>query len=324
MKKTILLFRCKQFTKIVKDIPFLYRLLILGMTAFAGIYLFSALKDQTAAMIISLIFLFLVWLIQEKRKDYRFMHLVAACPPTVFCLEYLLLSLPLLLALAIHRHWIIAGAVLLGILLTAWKKQTDFHLNSGLIRLPEFIRFSLFELRCGIRQYGLFLPVAGLIALGTLPFPYVSLGIFWFLTLFLTEMFRTSEPLNILCSVELPPAGFLHRKLKINLAAYLCVITPLCLAYAAVHPGDWWLSLYYLAYMTANVALVVVSKYACYSPGEKIMGGQVAIMLSFFGVAVPVLFPLTLCYLIKHYLAARRNLKLYLDAYDTELTCGIQ
>lgn len=323
MNKTILLFRFKQLWKIIRDIPLLYLILIPGMLGFAGIYLFSAIKDKNTAIVISLLFLFLVLLIQDRRKDYRFIHLIAAYPPKIFFLEYLLLSLPLLLVLSVHGHWIIAGSVFSGIVLIALKKQAGFRMKSG-FTLPGFVSYSLFEIRCGVRQYGLYLLIIYLIAWGTLPFLYVSLGVFWLLTLSLSDMFRTSEPLNIICAPELPPAGFLHRKLKINLAAFLCVITPLCLIYLPVHPEAWWLSLYYLIYMTTNVALVVVSKYAYYSPGEKIMGGQIAIIISFFCVAIPILFPLTLFYLIKNYLAARRNLKIYLDAYDTELTCGIQ
>jgi hypothetical protein len=310
-------------TKIVKEIPFLYLLLIPGMLGFAGIYLFSMMREQTAAMVISAVFLALVLLIHDRRRDYRFMHVVAASPWRVFGMEYLLLAFPLLLVLSVHRHWIIAGALLAVVLLIALKKQTVFQLKSG-FAVPKFIRYSLFELRCGIRRYGLLLLVVCLIAWGTLPFPYVSLGVFWFFTLILADLFRTSEPLNIICTPELPPAGFLHRKLKENLTAYLCLLAPLCLACLAVHPEDWWLSAYYLLAMTTNAALVIASKYAHYSPGEKIMGGQIAIIISFCCVAVPILYPLTLFYLIKNYPAARRNLKIYLDAYDTKPACSIR
>jgi len=323
MNKAILLFRFRQLWKIIKEIPLLYLIVILGMLGFAGIYLFSAIKDKNAAIIISLIFLFLIFLIQDRRKDYRFMHIITEYPPKVFVLEYLLLGILLLIVLSIHGHWIIAGSVFLGLVLIALKRQGNYHVKSG-FSLPGFVRYSLFEIRCGVRRYGLFLLIIYLIAWGTLPFPYVSLGVFWLLTLSLADMFGTSEPVNILCTPELPPAKFLHRKLKINLLAYLCVITPLCLAYLLVHPEAWWFSLYYLIAMTTNIALVITSKYAHYSPEEKIMGGQIAIIISFFCVTVPILYPLILFYLIKNYLAARRNLKTYLDAYDTELACRIQ
>lgn len=323
MGAAVLIFRFKQLGKIIREIPLLYLLLILGMLGFAGIYLFSAIKDRNAAIIISLLFLFLIFLVQDRRRDYRFMHIIAEYPVKVFCLEYLLLSIPLLFVLSIHGHWIIAGSVFSGIVLIALKRQGNYHVKSG-FTLPGFVPYSLFEIRCGARRYGLFLFVLYLIAWGTLPFPYVSLAVFWLLTLSLADLFGTSEPVNILCTPELPPAKFLHRKLKINLLAFLCVITPLCLVYLLVHPEAWWFSLYYLIAMTTNIALVIASKYAHYSPGEKIMGGQIAIIISFFCVAVPILYPLILFYLIKNYLAARRNLKTYLDAYDTELACRIQ
>lgn len=311
-----MLFRLKQLMKIVKEIPVIYLLLIVGIVVFAGIYLFSVMRDQTVSAILSVVFLSLLLLLHDRRKDYRFMHIVAATPRKVFCMEYLLLGLPLLLVLSVHRHWIIAAPVLLGMLLIALKRQTGYHRKSG-FAVPKFIGYSLFELRCGVRRYGLLLLLVYLIAWATLPFPYVSLGVCWFFTLVPVDLFRDSEPLNIVCAPELPPAGFLHRKLRLNLTAYLCLLMPLCLAYAAVHPEDWWLSVYYPVAMTTNAALVIVSKYAHYSPGEKIMGGQIAIIISFCCVAVPVLYPLTLFYLIKNYPAARRNLKTYLDAYDT-------
>jgi len=177
MNRAILPFRFKQLWKILKEIPLLYMILIIGMLAFASTYLYSALQKKTTAEIVSLIFLFLIFILHARRKDYHFMSIIEDQPRKVFCMEYLVISLPLLAVLLIHQHWLLAlGLLMITPLIGLMKQRTATEGNS--IRIPKFIPYSLFEVRSGLRQYGLIFLILYIAAWATLPFPYVSLGIF--------------------------------------------------------------------------------------------------------------------------------------------------
>ena len=55
----------------------------------------------------------------------------------------------------------------------------------------------------------------------------------------------------------------------------------------------------------------------------KITGGQVPITIAVISIFFPVLLPVVLFFLVKNYLAARRNLTTYLYAYNPESTSRI-
>lgn len=175
-------------------------------------------------------------------------------PWRVFCMDYLLLSLPVLLIEIIQGFYVLAIGMGVGCMLIGFIKQPIHRANKGTTP-PCFIPDNAFEYRAGIRQYGiLMLIIYGSAYVGLL-FPYISL-------------------------VSL------------------------------------WLVLILIVYGTADIALIIISKYAAYQPNTKITAGQVAISLSLFGILLPILFPLTLFYIIKKYIAARRNLTSYLYAYN--------
>jgi hypothetical protein len=91
---------------------------------------------------------------------------------------------------------------------------------------------------------------------------------------------------------------------------------PVCLIYTLIRPGDWWLAWGFFVLAVLNIILFIVSKYALYEPGKKIVSGLVSTGFSLMGILIPFLAPLTLFLLIRYYLMARRNLTPYLYAYN--------
>lgn len=175
-----------------------------------------------------------------------------------------------------------------------------------------------FEIRSGIRRHGsilLFLYASAWIGL---LLPYASLASLWFFTVFFSDMYRYSEPEQILFIEERPARSFLFWKLRLNMKLFLCAIGPVCLVYLLIYPDQWWLAITFLVAITLNVALFVTTKYAYYWPNTKITAGQVPISLAMLSIFLPVLLPVILFFLIRNYLAACRNLNTYLYAYNSE------
>lgn len=308
-------FRLRQFGKIIRELPVPYLLILSVMVTFAMLALYSFAETLKGAVIIGITVLLLLLLFHRRRKDYHFIQMVEKKPWRVFCMDYLLLSLPVLLIEIIQGFYVLAIGMGVGCMLIGFIKQPIHRANKGTTP-PCFIPGNAFEYRAGIRQYGiLMLIIYGSAYVGLL-FPYISLVSLWLFTCIQSDFFRYSEPTSILCVQEFTGKQFLHSKLWLYIRIYETAIIPVCLLYTILYPEQWWLVLILIVYGTADIALIIISKYAAYQPNTKITAGQVAISLSLFGILLPILFPLTLFYIIKKYIAARRNLTSYLYAYN--------
>lgn len=313
--KAFLKFRFLQAGKIVREIPVPYLLMLVIMCVFLVCGLYTFMDSQSRAAMVGGVFLLLIGILHIRRGDYHFIELVEERPERLFCVDYCLLSMPVLTLEIVRGYYLVALGIGLGCLLVSFKKQPIHRVKNG-IQAPRFIPKEAFECRAAIRKQGIWLLLFyGSAYLGVL-FPYVSLALLWLFTCMLAECFVYAEPTTMLCLQELPASRFLHRKLSLYIRLYTLAIAPVCLLYILLHPSQWWLVLLFAISGILNVALMVVSKYAAYLPNTRIQAGQIAISLSLFGILLPPLAPLTLLFLIKKYKAARHHLTSYLYAYN--------
>lgn len=323
MNKAILRFRFRQLWKIIREIPIVYLLLLLIFTGIFIVVIYRLATTATGTISISIFLLLGLYALHIKRRDYRFICLIEEKPWRIFCIEYLLLSLFFIVIVILQGYYWMGIAIISGCMAIPFVKQQISRISSGLTP-PSFITYDAFELRAGFRQYGILLIILYIVSWGGLFFPYVSLGALWLFTLIWMDFFRTSEPLHILCAKELPSGQFLHSKIRLYIRLYVIAILPVYIIYSILYTDTAWYAMLFFLYALLNIILIIVTKYAYYIPQSKIVAGNIAITFSLFGMLLPLLLPLTLFYLTKNYLAARRNLIPYLDAYNTESSRTIQ
>jgi hypothetical protein len=314
---SFLRFRIRQSWKFVKDIPFPYLVVLLVVAAVAGRVLYAFMEYSSEAWMVGGGLLLLLLLFHLRRKDYHFVCLAEASAWRVFCMDYLLLSLPVLILEAVRGRGqgFIVPAIIFGCVGISLIKQPYYRRTRG-FPVPRFIPSEAFEIRSGFRRYGgwLLLFYAG--AWVGLLFRYVSFVSLWFLTIFLAEFFRDCEPEVVLCSREYPVKRFISGKIATNSGLYAILIAPVCLLYTVVYPADWWLAWGFFIAAMLNVALLVLMKYALYRPKHKIVSGQTGLFLSLGGILIPFLLPFTMLLLIRYAVLSRRNLSPYLYVYD--------
>lgn len=312
---TFLKFRIRQLGKITREIPVPYLLIIAVLLGSALFAVYKFMANIQGNVIVGAILLLLLIVLHRSRKDYHFMRLVVKQAPLVFCTEYILLSLPVLILGLLQGFYFISIGICLGCIGTGFTKR-PFHRTINGLRPPAFIPWEAFEIRAGIRKSGVVIYILYSSAYVGLCIPYVSLALLWFLAVLLIDFFNYSESTSILCSQELSSKQFLHRKLWLNLRLYGIAIAPVCILYTIFYSDSWWLPVVFFIYILINIALILVVKYAFYLPNTKITAGQVAISISLLGTFFPILLPLTLFFIVKNYWAARRNLTDYLYAYN--------
>jgi hypothetical protein len=306
-------FRLRRFASVARDIPLLYMAVIILLLVAGGFVLFAFTDTVEGGWITGGGWLFVLLCVHFRRRDCHFVCLVDERPWRVFAVDYVLLSLPVLL-MEIFRGFlpvalvIVAGCVLVG-------RIRQPRIRARHFPVPRLIPVEAFEIRTGFRRYGGMFLAFYVIAYAALWLPYVSFVALWFCVLILSDLLKDCEPVVLLCSRELAARRFLRRKLIVHLRFLALSMAPVCLIYMLMHPGDWWLSYGFFFLSLCNAALFVLIKYAYYRPGRKIAAGQIPVIFSVPGMLIPVFAPFTVACLLRYYLLAVRNLTPYLYAY---------
>ncbi|MDR1880117.1 MAG: hypothetical protein LBQ78_04225 [Tannerellaceae bacterium] len=308
-------FRFRQAGKFVKEMPLPYLVLLLGILAAAGMAGYSFMEGRTGGAVVGAGTLLLLLPIHLKRKDFHFIQLAVASPWMVFCVDYWLLSCPVMALETVRGHWAVALALLLGCAGVSLIRQPYGRRAKG-FPVPRLIPAEAFEIRTGLRRDGWVLLVFYAGAFVGLLLPYLSFAMLWVYTVALSGCFRDGEPVAVLCSRERPAGRFIGRKLGVNLRLFALSVAPVCLLYTAIRPGDWWLALFFFVMAILNVALFILMKYALYRPGAKITGGQVSLFLSMAGMLLPFLAPVTLFLLVRYAVMAKQHLTPHLYVYN--------
>lgn len=310
-----LIFRFRQIGKFFREIPVPYLIILLAIAGIALYVLLSFLESLLEASVCGSVLLMVVWFIHLRRKDYHFIRMTDERAWWIFFADYLLFSLPFLFLLLWQGYWFVVVGVMAGYVGISFIRQPFRQAVKG-FPVPSFIPYKAFEVRILFRRYGGLLTILYLSAFVGLLLPYASFASLWFCTAFILEGFRDCESRPILNGSEIPAKRFLHHKIWLNGKLFCAAILPVCLIYTIIRPGDWWLALGFFVLASLNVVLLIVAKYALYEPGKKVVSGQFSISLSYIGILIPFLAPLTLFLLIRYYIMARKNLTPYLYAYN--------
>lgn len=308
-------FRFRQFVKIAKELPIPYLFILTGMAVLAFFFLFHLTEERTGGIWTGVVFLLLIFIFHRKRKDFRFLQLIDPAPHSLFLSDYIGMGIPVLILELLHGHLGVATGIVLGCAGISCLKQSSRR-RKRISLSPRFIPREAIEWKAGIRQQGIILPVIYLGAYAGLFLPYLSFAFTWLFTCLMTEFFHYSESVQILCAPELAGRKFLNRKLQMSLFLYGTALLPVYLLYSMFYPENWWLPVLFFMYGILNIILMVVSKYALYSPSAVLPTGQPGLLLSLFGMICPVLLPVTLFFIIKKYRTAYQNLNTYLYAYN--------
>lgn len=308
-------FRIGQAGKFFREIPLPYLAVLLVMAG-TGLYALHAfLANPAGRMACAGVLIAGVCFVHLRRKDYHFICMAEERAWQVFFADYLLFSSPVLALLLWRGGWLVAMGVVAGYAGAGLIRQ-PFRQTAKGFPVPPFIPYGAFEARTLFRRYGGALAVLYLAAFAGLLFPYASFAPLWFCVVLVSEGFKDCEPVALLNVYEMGSKRFLHHKIRLNAGLYSLAAGPPCLIYTLIRPGHWPLALGFFVLAALNIILFIVSKYALYDPGKKIVSGQASAGLSLVGIFVPFLAPFTLFLLVRHYLMARRNLTPYLYAYD--------
>ena len=317
MKKilfTIIKIRCNQFFRQLKEIGWIYLLLLLPLLL---IFILRILEwvQKGEIPVVGIGILFLLLLFHFQRKDIGFLSQLDLSPVIIFVAEYFLCLLPVsLLFLFATGRGLEPLIIQLGALLIAfiprkhkWSKKWDLSL---FLNWPNV---TAFEWRMGLRRY---LPFWALLYLLALAFSNYTAAIPVFILVFTFNASSFYDPLEgkeLLETLHFREY-LLTSKLKSQLLVFHGLMLPHYGFFLFWHTQYWYILLVLIILAQLLLLMSLFYKYANYQPSRIKVQNQVVVSVfaaCLFNPLMPVLFPGIILYLYRYWRKAQNNLRLY-------------
>ena len=315
MTNEILKIRVKQLFRVISEIGIFRAIFLLGLISFVLLAMFTKLAENSYREIVIGIFALTILSIHSKRKDKEFINIYASKPHIVFLIEYVLLSLPLLITLIYYQLWSYALIFFLFLVIIQFLKinTNKTSINSG---FQKMIPDDNFEWKAGMRK-NLF-PFLGIWLIGmvtsffiaSVPIAIFILGVIVF------SFYEKHEPLQILLANELNTRKFLTKKIQNHLMVFAITIIPLILSFLIFNPQYYYIPIIEFILFSFLLVYIILLKYAFYRPDNKSGATQIFSMIGIISIFIPVLILIVLILSIKFLFQATNNLKFYLDDFN--------
>jgi len=316
MIKSILLLRTKQAYRALKNAGLGRSIILLSVVAFGAFWVYKQIPTEpnefyvVGGMLATLLF------IQLKRKDQKFLKTHFYNFKIILGIEYLILSTPVIVSLAIHCHWYLILYLILGItaVVNVSLKLREQSINT---KLQELIPYAAFEWKAGVRKSLFFIIAVWVVSIVTAFFPgSIPIAIF-VLGVIIFSFLDKSEPLPMLLSYELSPRRLLYLKIKLQVILFSILTAPLLILFFVFHPDIWYIpAAEFIIFVSLQVYVVLV-KYAFYKPNESLGAAQVFTTIGVIGIFMPFFIPLMWILSVHFFIKSQKNLKPYLDDFNS-------
>lgn len=307
--------RAKQLSRMTKDLGIFWSLFFVVLFGGIGWIVVLQLLETPNKFVIVALFLLAILALQLKRKDRGFVRLIADFPPKVFWVEYLILSIPLLVILLVLGEWLmmlLVPIILLGISFVHFSTNHR-ALNNFLI---EWIPSEAFEWKAGVRKYFYLLVILQFI--GLLGFYYVGPipVVVYFLGVFIIGFYQECESELLLMVGERNPNQFLLRKIFLGLGLFALMISPMVVLFLLFHPGYWYIPLLLFLLIGSVLVYVILLKYAFFEANTIKSSNVFWAIWGIGALFLPPFLPVVWVLSIYFYFKATNKLKPYLYAFN--------
>lgn len=311
MTKFIISLRFKQFYRAVGEVGFLRMVLVLPFVAIIILGIMENLLKQGMWSAFAF-FAFILVSIHFNRKDKHFLKLLQNQRFTIYTIEYILISLPIIAWFIYESAWlqIIATLSLAGIL--PFINWTFVYQNAkAWLRFPRFMTRD-FEWMMGIRKnigyIAILYPLGLILSYMTASVLVVLLLLAIITTTFYLEEGESRDFLHLYAD---SPKGLMRQKVIRAIGLFLLFTIPLSIAFLIFNPQFWYLLLAVLAISSVIQLTSVTLKYTTYQP--KASNERNAFLLGFLLVCwlTPFLQPVPLLMTITYYRKAINRLQNY-------------
>lgn len=304
----ILLLRLRQLYRSSGEVG-IFRMLFLTVFLLPLIFLFLAQKISVHPwpLVVPAAIVYIIWLIHNRRKDYRFLLLAMGYPHKLFFTEYLLFTLPVTLLLLSKSFYLQALAFIFLIAVISFTIPAQ-GAKASFTPTLRIIPSGMFEWQSGIRKN------LGAIVLFYIPglagfyHPGFSAASGLLLTLVYISFYSEYEPRSMLFPDNDEPGHFLIKKVALHVKCFGLFLLPILLV-ALIHNGFRLIAIGYFFAALNLLTFSILLKYHQYRPGAYSGAHQFLVTLAgIISVILPVALLVTM-FNLGLAVAASRNLK---------------
>lgn len=311
--KTLIWIRWRQARKELSGAGIIYVLLLLLIVFALAAFLYTQFLKGTTALVFSLLIPATVCSLHISRRDKTFIFRHLEQPVIALYTEYLVFTLPLIIAVLATRYWyafLFMQASFYGIahIRTMPAPRTWFNTLSKVIPARDF------EWLSGVRKGAPLLLFFYLTALGLSWLIIAPLLCLWLISAQLTSFYLECEPLVMLWANADTPGQLLQGKIRRHVLLQVIISFPVLLLHSILCPDMVLINICFLAAQLLLLVFAILLKYTTYSPGKLMTGNNIILGFAALSVAIPFLLPVPLFMAIRNYGRAIKNLKAY--TYD--------
>jgi len=307
--------RYKQFYRGIRGLGLTRIVFLTGLFGFAAFSMFVYTSQVPNVYLTSSVYLLIIAIIHLNRQDKLFLKSHFINYKLVYLIEYILLSIPILVSLIYHKQLIAFTIVLLaiGLIVNLNIKPIKSNLNT---KFQQLIPNDSFEWKAGIRKILFLIMPLWIIGfftsfyIGSVPIVIFILGIIPL------SFYEKCEPIQMILSFEMNTQKFLFHKIKLQTVLFSVITIPLLIVFIIFHTEIWYIPIAeYLLFISLHV-YIILTKYSFYEPNKKPGGSQIFGAIGATGTIIPVFIPVVWLLSIRFYYKASKKLNFYLNDYN--------
>ncbi len=314
MLLALLYIRLKQLYRSFKGGGIFRFIFFICLVVFLGVLLFQNMSDKTISQYITLSFIGLILYIHLKRADKVFLKSHFANYKTLMFAEYIVLSIPVLVCILLHKQWIsLLYFSALPIIVHLDIKTKYSSLNT---KLQKLIPSDAFEWKAGLRkQFFILVPLWVIAAvtsffIGSVPIAILIFGVA------IISYFEKCEPYQILLSYELNAKKLIQHKIKRQIQLFSIITIPLIGLFLLFHANRWYIPLAEYAIFCFIHIYMLLTKYAFYESNKNTSAPQAYGIIGMFGFIFPIFLPVVWLLSVLFYKKSIKKLNFYLNDYN--------
>lgn len=320
--------RFKQLYRLLSDIG-LFRTIILVIFLGAPFIYVLYVRAAVTPFSVTGVYFAIVVLIHINRSDKLFLKIHFDNYKLIYGVEYLLLSLPLLICLIFYHQWLaIFASLILLVLITNLeisRKRQNLSSNPVIIscksrnsiaKLQQWIPDDSFEWKAGIRKIFFLVIIVWILGAGTSFFIAGAPVAIFILGIIQPGSNEKSESLPMVLAFEMKTKKFLFHKIKLQVVIFSVLVIPLMISFVIFHPERWYIPVAEYLILVSYQIYLILTKYAFYRPHTKSQAVFTFAEVGAVGVLIPVFLPLLWFLSVWFYIKSFKNLDFYLHDYN--------
>jgi hypothetical protein len=264
----------------------------------------------------SFLFGLVVFALHSIRKDKRMLSIIFHEKVKLYYLsEYIIFSLPFILPFLFHKDFI--GIFLFYIsclLIVFFDFSVNFNNKKQIVWLSRFIPKNNFEWIGGMRknQYPIIVLYLFCVIISYWHFAgFICLGV---ITFCFSVFYEDCENQVVLTLQQSNSRDFIKDKLRKHSLQYFKFLSPIILIYILHYPDKWIFYLPLTVVYYSNYILYILNKYKSFVPNQTLRANFIYVGLTFLGMFIPYLFPISILLIFVFYPKSIQNLKPYFNA----------